>query len=92
MLKEALCLVFFGSLLMVTVSAESCSTDADCRDDECCIEFIPYYRRCADKPDDPGDRCKGQFKCDCKAGLVCELDPPSVYNYVKVGIGACKNK
>ncbi|GAB6019795.1 hypothetical protein CHUAL_001340 [Chamberlinius hualienensis] len=71
------------------VMSQSCTRNGDCGRDECCIEYFPYYKRCTDMGDDVGDRCLGQFYCDCKPGLRCELDPPSRYNLFKVGNGYC---
>lgn len=92
MLKIVICALLLSLFLGVVYSATVCEADRDCGADECCIEYFPYYKRCKDKPDDPGDICLGQFNCDCKTGLVCDLHPPSLYNRLKLGNGVCRKR
>lgn len=76
----------FGQL-----SALYCVTDSDCNLGDCCIEYLPFVTRCADKGDDVGDRCGGQFHCDCADGLFCKPHPKSIWNFLKLGKGRCQS-
>ncbi|XP_054718672.1 U9-ctenitoxin-Pr1a-like [Uloborus diversus] len=82
---KSIILIGFLTCLFVAVSAlnETCKTNDDCAEDECCVEIVRFFSSKCKKLRKEGDFClkgaeehqledKYKFACPCVEGLVCK--------------------
>ncbi|GFT15261.1 colipase_C domain-containing protein [Nephila pilipes] len=78
---KTLLLCFVGVLCVVVTFGESCFSQEDCKDGECCTGGItPWLKgRCKNLAEegescDPGSPSTGKYflNCPCRSGLICD--------------------
>uniref|UniRef100_T1JBT5 Prokineticin domain-containing protein n=1 Tax=Strigamia maritima TaxID=126957 RepID=T1JBT5_STRMM len=79
--------VAFLAVCTVSVNANSCNTQMDCKPNECCKNF-GLFKRCLYLRGE-GETCSGKFLCDCKIGLMCQSREKNFWNTFKIGTGIC---